>query len=106
MATPDSPQHTVQILHYDPALAVMVMEDLSSHRIWRGELISGVYYPQAATQLGEYLAQTLFHTAVRLSHQYARIVSGNPSRGYVAMVPSVTGKDEKPRSFCIQEGQT
>ncbi len=57
------PQHTVNILHFDPALAVMVMEDLSSHRIWRGELIKGVHYPQASCQLGEYLAQTLFHTS-------------------------------------------
>lgn len=58
-----APQHTVEILHYDAELAVMVMEDLSSHRIWRGELVKGVYYPQAATQLGEYLAKTLFHTS-------------------------------------------
>lgn len=47
-----SPQHTVKIHHFDPELAVMVMEDLSSHRIWRGELINNIYYPQAARQLG------------------------------------------------------
>ncbi|VTM53125.1 5-methylthioribose kinase [Klebsiella pneumoniae] len=35
-----SPQHTVKIHHFDPELAVMVMEDLSDHRIWRGELIA------------------------------------------------------------------
>lgn len=58
-----APAHTVKILHYDPLLAAMVMEDLSDHRIWRGELIKGVHYPQAAAQLGEYLAQTLFHTS-------------------------------------------
>ncbi|WP_075183480.1 S-methyl-5-thioribose kinase [Pantoea sp. 1.19] len=57
------PQHTVNILHYDPALAVMVMEDLSDHQIWRRELVKGVHHPQAATQLGEYLAQVLFHTS-------------------------------------------
>ena len=57
------PQHTVQIIHFDPELAVMVMEDLSTHRIWRGELINNTFYPQAAAQLGEYLAQTLFHTS-------------------------------------------
>ncbi|HEY2452722.1 MAG TPA: S-methyl-5-thioribose kinase [Scandinavium sp.] len=58
-----APQHTVKIHHFDPQLAVMVMEDLSDHRIWRGELIQGAYYPQAAAQLGHYLAQTLFHTS-------------------------------------------
>ncbi len=65
-----SPEHTVNILHYDPELAAMVMEDLSSHRIWRGELVSGVYYPQAATQLGEYLARTLFHTSDFFLHPH------------------------------------
>ena len=66
------PQHTVQILHFDPELAVMVMEDLSDHKIWRGELIANVYYPQAARQLGEYLAQTLFHTSDFYLHPHAK----------------------------------
>ncbi|MFC3394701.1 S-methyl-5-thioribose kinase [Brenneria rubrifaciens] len=55
------PQHTVTVLHHDAELAVMVQEDLSDHRIWRSELIQGADYPQAAAQLGEYLAQALFH---------------------------------------------
>ena len=66
------PQHTVNILHFDPELAVMVMEDLSDHHIWRGELIRNVYYPQAATQLGEYLAQTLFHTSDFYLHPHVK----------------------------------
>lgn len=57
------PQHTVNILHHDAELAVMVQEDLSDHLIWRSELLKGKYYPQAASQLGEYLAQSLFHTS-------------------------------------------
>lgn len=67
-----APAHTVNILHYDPELAVMVMEDLSDHRIWRGELIKGTYYPQAARQLGEYLAQTLFHTSDFYLHPHVK----------------------------------
>mgnify|MGYP001037790760 CR=1 FL=1 len=67
-----APQHTVNILHYDPELAVMVMEDLSDHRIWRGELIKNIYYPQAARQLGEYLAQTLFHTSDFFLHPHVK----------------------------------
>ena len=66
------PQHTVKVLHYDAELAVMVMEDLSSHRIWRGELVQGRYYPQAARQLGEYLAQTLFHTSDFYLHPHEK----------------------------------
>jgi len=57
------PQHTVEVLHHDAELAVMVQEDLSDHHIWRGELVKGAYYPQAINQLAEYLAQTLFHTS-------------------------------------------
>ena len=63
-------------------------------------------FADAVINTSSVLAQTLFHTVVRLSSRYARMASGNPSRGYVEMVPSVTGKDEKQRSFCIQEGQT
>lgn len=50
----------------------MVMEDLSSHRIWRGELIRNNYYPQAARQLGEYLAHTLFHTSDFYLHPHEK----------------------------------
>lgn len=57
------PQHTVKIYHYDAELAVIVMEDLSSHQIWRNDLIQGKHYPQASQQLGKYLAETLFHTS-------------------------------------------
>ncbi|WP_312242914.1 S-methyl-5-thioribose kinase [Pantoea sp.] len=66
------PQHTVKVTHYDAELAVMVMEDLSSHRIWRGELVKGAWYPEAARQLGEYLAQTLFHTSDFYLHPHRK----------------------------------
>ncbi|MDG0799103.1 S-methyl-5-thioribose kinase [Pectobacterium punjabense] len=66
------PQHTVAVLYHDPELAVMVQEDLSDHRIWRSELVNGADYPQAAAQLGEYLAQTLFHTSDFYQHPYEK----------------------------------
>ncbi|MEQ9773284.1 S-methyl-5-thioribose kinase [Pectobacterium jejuense] len=66
------PQHTVTVLHHDPELAVMVQEDLSDHRIWRIELVNGADYPQAAAQLGEYLAQTLFHTSDFHQHPHEK----------------------------------
>ncbi len=62
----------MKIHHFDAKLAVMVMEDLSSHRIWRGELINNIYYPQAARQLGEYLAHTLFHTSDFYLHPHEK----------------------------------
>lgn len=66
------PEHTVNILHYDAQLAVMVMEDLSSHAIWRGEQVRGADYPLAAAQLGTYLAKTLFHTSDFYQHPYQK----------------------------------
>lgn len=66
------PDYTVKILHYDADLAVMVMEDLSHLAIWRGEQVKGLDYPQAATQLGEYLAQTLFHTSDFYQHPHQK----------------------------------
>ncbi len=66
------PQHTVNVLHYDTDLAVMVLEDLSDHTIWRGELVQGSYFPKAASQVGEYLAQTLFHTSDFFQHPHAK----------------------------------
>ncbi|KHS64192.1 methylthioribose kinase [Pectobacterium brasiliense] len=66
------PQHTATVLHHDPELAVMVQEDLSDHRIWRSELVKGADYPQAAAQLGEYLAQTLFHTSDFHQHPHEK----------------------------------
>ncbi len=61
------PQHTVKIHHFDPELAVMVMEDLSDHRIWRGELIANVYYPQAARQLATIWRRCCFTPAISTS---------------------------------------
>lgn len=57
------PAYTVRVVHHDPQLATMVLEDLSDHHIWRSELVKGAWYPDAARPLGEYLAQTLFHTS-------------------------------------------
>lgn len=66
------PQHTVKVLHHDPALAVMVQEDLSDHIIWRRELVEGKDYPLAAAQIGEYLAQALFHTSDFYQHPHEK----------------------------------
>ncbi len=66
------PQHTVKVLHHDAVLAVMVQEDLSHLHIWRRELVDGQAYPQAAAQVGEYLAQALFHTSDFYQHPHEK----------------------------------
>ncbi|MDP5189104.1 S-methyl-5-thioribose kinase [Rheinheimera baltica] len=57
------PEHTVEVLHYDPVQAAILMEDLTDYRILRAELIAGKQYPHLATQLAAYLAQTLYYTS-------------------------------------------
>lgn len=56
------PDYTVNVMHYDPDLALIVMEDLKDYRIMRGALVDGEVYPHAGPQLAEYLAKTLFFT--------------------------------------------
>jgi len=53
------PDHTVEVLHYDAALAAILMEDLKDYRIARTELIAGKQFEHLAHQLATYLANTL-----------------------------------------------
>lgn len=48
---------------YDPALALTVMEDLSSHVIMRRGLMETTEYPLFAGHISTFLAQTLFYTS-------------------------------------------
>ncbi|WP_191601871.1 S-methyl-5-thioribose kinase [Marinomonas algicola] len=58
-----SPEYTVNIIHYDAALATIVMQDLNAFEIMRGELVAGKRFPHVGRQLGRHLAQTLFYTS-------------------------------------------
>ena len=63
-------------------------------------------YADAVIAASSLLAQMFFRTVVRFSGQSRARILENPSPRYVQMVPSVTGKEEKQRPFCVQEGQT
>ena len=52
------------------------------------------------------LAQTFFHALMRLKFPEKSGTQNTFSMRYMRMVPSVTVKDEKQRTFCVQEGQT
>jgi len=54
----------------DENLAVTVMEDLSHLEIVREGLIKGESYPRLSTDIGEYLALTLFHTSDFALHPF------------------------------------
>lgn len=57
------PEHTVEVIHHDNELAAILLEDLKAYRILRTELIAAKPYPHLASQLAQYLAQTLYHTS-------------------------------------------
>ncbi len=64
------PEHTVAVLHHDPALSVMLLDDLSDHRVWRQALLEDQSFPGAAAQLGRYLARVHYHSsAFHLDYQ-------------------------------------
>ncbi|MFD1031651.1 S-methyl-5-thioribose kinase [Metaplanococcus flavidus] len=56
----------------DDKLAYTVMEDLSHLTIAREGLIQGKSYPKLSAHIGEYLAQTLFHTSDFALHPFEK----------------------------------
>ena len=56
----------------DEELAYTIMEDLSHLTIAREGLIQGKIYPKLSTDIGEYLAQTLFHTSDFALHPFEK----------------------------------
>jgi 5-methylthioribose kinase len=59
-----APRLTPRIFHFDREQAMIVMEYLSPHIIMRKGLIRGIEYPRFATDISEFLAETLFNTSV------------------------------------------
>jgi alpha-1,6-mannosyltransferase len=66
----------------------------------------GTSRSDAMIQVSSVFAQTICRAAVGVSRQTRDLSPENPAPRYMQMVPSVTGRDEKHRPFCIQEGQT
>lgn len=59
-----APRLVPKVLHFDRALAMIVMEYLSPHVIMRKGLVRGIAYPRFAADIAEFLAATLFNTSV------------------------------------------
>jgi 5-methylthioribose kinase len=64
-----------KIHHYDPELYCTVMECLSPHIILRRGLIAGRRYPNAARDIGEYIARASFFTS-DFAHAFERKLDG------------------------------
>lgn len=52
-----------EVFHVEHAQALILMEDLSSHRVWRGALIEGARHESAAPVLGRFMAEALFRSS-------------------------------------------
>jgi 5-methylthioribose kinase len=52
-----------QVIHYDEALALIVMELLEPHIIMRRGMIAGTVYPKFAEDISTFMARTLFFTS-------------------------------------------
>lgn len=64
-----------RIYYYDPELYCTVMECLSPHIILRRGLIAGHRYPNAARDIGEYIARASFFTS-GLAHRFEQKMDG------------------------------
>lgn len=52
-----------EIYHYDAEQALLAMENLGSHMIWRKALIARQRHESAADTIGDFMAETLFRTS-------------------------------------------
>ena len=59
----NAPGLTPRVIHYDPEMALIVMELLEPHVIMRRGMIEGITYPRFAGALSSFAAATLFHTS-------------------------------------------
>jgi 5-methylthioribose kinase len=57
------PDFVPDVYHFDENLALIIMEDLSSHHILRKELIAQNRYPSLSEHIGTFLARILFLTS-------------------------------------------
>ena len=59
-----APSMVPEMYLFDTERFIMVMEDLSDHRVWRGELNEGRRHEGVAASLGKYVASVAFGTSV------------------------------------------
>ena len=66
------PDLVPKVYRTDETLAVTVMEDLSRLKVAREGLIKGETYPRLSSDIGEYLARTLFYTSDFALHPFEK----------------------------------
>lgn len=63
LANQCAPGLTPALIDYDPAMAVVVMEDLQGFEVWRSALMAQRDYPAVPAQVGEYCARMFVGTS-------------------------------------------
>lgn len=63
-----SPEHVPALYHFDLENHVIVMEDLSDHRVWRAAMNDGEQHEGAAGDMGLFVARVAFGTSVLGMH--------------------------------------
>lgn len=58
------PGLVVEVVRYDPERYILVLEDLSDHRVWRGALNDGECHDGVAVELGRYVAAVAVGTSI------------------------------------------
>ncbi len=59
-----APEYVPAFYGFDRERYVLAIEDLSSHRVWRGALNDGEQHPAAAAAMGRYIARIAFGTSL------------------------------------------
>lgn len=57
------PHHVPEIYHTNTDLSLVIMQNLTDHRILRSQIIAGKSFPRLADHMSTFLANTLFHTS-------------------------------------------
>ena len=57
------PEMVPEVYYQSETASVLIMQNLSNHKILRSELIQGQYLPRLAEDLSTFLAETLFYSS-------------------------------------------
>ncbi len=56
------PEYVPEIYYADKEMSLVIMQNLNKHKVIRGEIIKGKYFPNFAEHISTFLAKTLFYT--------------------------------------------
>jgi len=71
------PQHVPDVYYASKEMSLVVMQNLNKHRVLRGEIIQGKYFPLLSDHVSTFLAKMLFYTSdLYLDHRSKKEMVG------------------------------